>query len=196
MKKGATPIIAVILLLLITIAAGGATYLWLSRTQSTLFAQTSEGITASSKQIYGRIDIVSVWNETNQLCLLLRNLSEQEITYTDEDLENDLGLDPEALRGFYTAIYEAFVGGDRMVRFSTELRFPIYRALRGVTFLDTGITWLDEVGVDIDDMREGAGLGLRLTTPIGFIRLDYAWKLDRRPGESGGRWHIALGSAF
>ena len=86
--KGATPIIAVILLLLITIAAGGATYLWLSRTQNKLFSQTSEGIDASSKQIYGKIDIISVWNESEQVCMLLRNLSEQEITYTDDDLEN------------------------------------------------------------------------------------------------------------
>ena len=86
--KGATPIIAVILLLLITIASGGATYLWLSRTQSNLFSQTSEGLQSSSKQIYGKIDIISAWNETNQICMSLRNLSEQEITYTDEDLED------------------------------------------------------------------------------------------------------------
>ncbi|HDR53098.1 MAG TPA: hypothetical protein ENN60_00265 [archaeon] len=86
--KGATPIIAVILLLLITIAAGGATYLWLSRIQDTLFTQTGEGLTASSKQIYGKIDIISAWNETTQICLLLRNLSEQQITYTEKDLES------------------------------------------------------------------------------------------------------------
>lgn len=86
--KGATPIIAVILLLLITIAAGGATYLWLSRTQSKLFSQTTEGLDASSKQIYGKIDIISAWNESEKVCLLLRNLSEQEITYTDDDLQN------------------------------------------------------------------------------------------------------------
>ncbi len=115
---------------------------------------------------------------------------------TDEDLENDLGLDSEGLRDFYTAVYEAFVGGDRMFRFSTELRFPIYGALKGVTFLDAGVTWLDEVGFDIDDMREGAGLGLRINTPVGSIRLEHAWKLVRRPGESVGRWHIALGSTF
>ena len=83
-----------------------------------------------------------------------------------------------------------------MVRFNTELRFPIYKMLRGVTFLDAGVTWLSEVGFDIDNMREGAGLGLRLNTPVGAVRLEYAWKLDRRPGESMGRWYFTIGSAF
>jgi flagellin-like protein len=85
--KGATPIVAVILLLLITIAAGGSTYLWLSRTQSKLFTQTTTGIEESSKDVYGKLDIVSIWNSTTQLCLLVRNGSDQEITYKAADLE-------------------------------------------------------------------------------------------------------------
>ncbi|MBR9689654.1 MAG: hypothetical protein GOV01_02015 [Candidatus Altiarchaeota archaeon] len=85
--KGATPIIAVILLLLITIAAGGSTYLWLSRTQSTLFTQTTTGIEESSKDVYGRISVVSIWNDTTQLCLLIRNGSDQDITYKEADLK-------------------------------------------------------------------------------------------------------------
>lgn len=85
--KGATPIVAVILLLLITIAAGGSTYLWLSRTQSKLFTQTTTGIEESSKDVYGKLDIVSVWNESTQLYMLIRNGSDQEITYKEADLE-------------------------------------------------------------------------------------------------------------
>ena len=85
--KGATPIIAVILLLLITIAAGGSTYLWLSRTQSKLFTQTTSGIDESSKDVYGKVTIVSIWNVTTELCLLIRNGSDQDITYKVADLE-------------------------------------------------------------------------------------------------------------
>lgn len=84
--KGTTPIIAVILLLLITIAAGGSTYLWLSRTQSKLFAQTTTGIEESGKDVYGKLSIVSSWNESTQLCLLIRNGSDQDITYKSSDL--------------------------------------------------------------------------------------------------------------
>ncbi|MBR9680872.1 MAG: hypothetical protein GOU98_03555 [Candidatus Altiarchaeota archaeon] len=84
--KGTTPIIAVILLLLITIAAGGSTYLWLSRTQSKLFTQTTTGIEESGKDVYGRLSIVSTWNESSQLCVLIRNGSDQDITYKAADL--------------------------------------------------------------------------------------------------------------
>ncbi len=85
--KGATSIIGVILLLLITIAAAGSTFLWLSRTQTSLLSKTSTGISESQKQIYGKIKIVSAWNSTDQICLLLRNLSEQDITYQEDDLK-------------------------------------------------------------------------------------------------------------
>lgn len=89
--KGATPIVAVILLLLITIAAGGSTYLWLSRTQSKLFTQTTTGIEESGKDVYGKINIVSIWNQSvasqDTLCVLIRNGSDQDITYKSADLQ-------------------------------------------------------------------------------------------------------------
>jgi flagellin-like protein len=85
--KGTTPIIAVILLLLITIAAGGSTYLWLSRTQSKLFTQTTTGIEESGKDVYGKITVVSIWNQTTMLCVLVRNGSDQDITYKKADLQ-------------------------------------------------------------------------------------------------------------
>lgn len=85
--KGATPIVAVILLLLITIAAGGSTYLWLSRTQNKLFTQTTTGVEESSKDVYGKVSLVSVWNETTKLCLLIRNGSDQDVTYKEADLD-------------------------------------------------------------------------------------------------------------
>ncbi|MBR9679743.1 MAG: hypothetical protein GOU99_01680 [Candidatus Altiarchaeota archaeon] len=86
--KGATPIIAVILLLLITIAAGGSTYLWISKTQSTLFERTTSGVEESTKDVYGEISIGTVWNKTTLICMTIRNTSDnEEITYTTNDLE-------------------------------------------------------------------------------------------------------------
>ena len=85
--RGATPIVGVILLLLITIAAGGSTYLWLTRTQSKIFTQASTGIEESAKDVYGKISIISVWNESTMLCILIRNTSDQDITYTSDDLK-------------------------------------------------------------------------------------------------------------
>jgi outer membrane translocation and assembly module TamA len=45
-------------------------------------------------------------------------------------------------------------------------------------------------------MRWGVGLGLRLDTPAGPIRLEYAHKINPRPGESAGQWWFAFGMPF
>ena len=86
--KGATPIVAVILLLLITIAAGGSTYLWISKTQSDLFKRTTSGVEESTKDVYGELSIGTVWNTSDQICLTIRNTSDnEEITYSTSDLQ-------------------------------------------------------------------------------------------------------------
>lgn len=40
------------------------------------------------------------------------------------------------------------------------------------------------------------GLGLRLRTPVGPLRLEYARNLNRRPLDPGGAWHFSVGFPF
>jgi outer membrane protein insertion porin family len=37
---------------------------------------------------------------------------------------------------------------------------------------------------------------LRVDTPIGPVRLEYGWKLDRVTGESPGEWFFSIGNPF
>jgi outer membrane protein insertion porin family len=39
-------------------------------------------------------------------------------------------------------------------------------------------------------------LGVRIDTPIGPIRVEYGWKLDRAEGETPGEWVLAIGNVF
>ena len=56
---------------------------------------------------------------------------------------------------------------------------------------------LDRSKVDPEDVRYSLGLGLRLNTPVGPVRLDYARKLNLPQSEHGkDAWHVALGHAF
>jgi len=87
-------------------------------------------------------------------------------------------------------------GGDMMVNMNAELRVPIRYGFIGAVFTDAGSVWYARSPVNGFDLRETSGLGLRYLTPVGPIGLDYAWKLDRREGESEAEWHFTIGAVF
>jgi outer membrane protein insertion porin family len=87
------------------------------------------------------------------------------------------------------------LGGRYLGEASAELRFPLYRILGGVVFVDVGNIWREYHEIP-DGLRWGVGVGLRLKSPLGSIRLDYGFKIDRREEESAGSLHFAIGEAF
>ncbi|MHB1012386.1 MAG: outer membrane protein assembly factor BamA [Desulfobacteria bacterium] len=87
-------------------------------------------------------------------------------------------------------------GGDMMVNLNNELRVPLRYGLIGAVFIDAGSVWFARDPVNGFDLRKSSGLGLRYLTPVGPIGLDYAWKLDRREGETAAEWHFTIGAVF
>jgi outer membrane protein insertion porin family len=77
-----------------------------------------------------------------------------------------------------------------------ELRHPLVRSLSGAIFCDAGNCWEKELPADRLHLRSSAGLGLRFHFFLGVVRMDYAWKLDRRPGEKAGALVFNMGHAF
>lgn len=61
---------------------------------------------------------------------------------------------------------------------NVELRFPVYKDLGGVTFLDSGALSRDSFHADLSNLRYAAGLGLRYYTIIGPVQLDFGYKLN------------------
>jgi outer membrane protein assembly factor BamA len=87
-------------------------------------------------------------------------------------------------------------GGNAVIIINNELRFPLYSIFDGVGFVDVGTVYPTISDISLSELRETAGLGLRLRTPWFLLRLDYGFKLDRRPGESRGRLFFSIGQAF
>ena len=64
------------------------------------------------------------------------------------------------------------IGGDSLLVFNQEARFPIYRWMNGVVFADAGNIFTDDQTVSFGDLKIGVGFGLRFDTPVGLIRGD------------------------
>jgi outer membrane protein assembly factor BamA len=83
-----------------------------------------------------------------------------------------------------------------MLVINNEVRFPLWWIVDGVTFVDVGNVFPHVGDFSLSDMRESAGVGVRLRTPWFLVRVDYGIPLDRRPGESKSRAFFSIGQAF
>lgn len=85
------------------------------------------------------------------------------------------------------------IGGKTMLNFNVELVFPLVTSagIKGVVFFDTGNAW--ESGYYLDDMRKTAGVGIRWYSPIGPLRLEWGYVLDRKEDESASRFEFTIG---
>jgi len=87
-------------------------------------------------------------------------------------------------------------GGNAVFILNNELRMPVVRILDGVVFLDVGNVYPTIKDFSFTDLRESAGVGLRLRTPWVLLRTDYGFVLDPRPGEKRSRFYFSIGQAF
>src|SRR5262249_55589049 len=100
-----------------------------------------------------------------------------------------------SLRGFKIDSVEP-EGGNALLLGSTELRVDANRRLSVAAFSDIGNVYPVVADIDLGNLRYTAGVGLRYRTAVGPLRVDWGFKLDRRPGESLSRVHVTVGHAF
>lgn len=87
-------------------------------------------------------------------------------------------------------------GGQLLLTASSELQTVLFKNFKLAAFFDSGSLTDNFSQVGLDSFRHSAGVGLRYVTPVGPLRLDYGFKLDKKAGESIGRLHFAFGYAF
>ncbi len=87
-------------------------------------------------------------------------------------------------------------GGGALALTNLEWRIPIAGAFGINLFVDGGNVWREMGEVDLSEMRWGAGLGLRYASPIGPLRVEIGWKLEREPFEDPYEAFVSLGNAF
>jgi outer membrane protein insertion porin family len=88
------------------------------------------------------------------------------------------------------------VGGRLALSGSVEARYNLIGNWELTIFVDAGSVQKSVDDQGSDDWRYATGLGLRYRTPIGPIGLLYGRKLNPRPGESSGQFHLSVGYTF
>lgn len=88
------------------------------------------------------------------------------------------------------------LGGKAMLVLNQEARFPIYRWVRGVVFLDAGSVFAELGDIGFGALTGAGGLGLRITTPFAVLRVDYGKPLWRAPEDASGQWIFGIGHTF
>ena len=88
------------------------------------------------------------------------------------------------------------LGGSAVFIVNNELRVPLVGIVDGVAFADVGNVFKDVSDFSFADLRESAGVGLRVRTPWFLLRGDYGIVLDGRAGEHRSRFYFSIGQAF
>ena len=90
------------------------------------------------------------------------------------------------------------LGGKLLLGANAELRFPLYRKLRGALFIDGGQVADSLRGAAPRRWKYGAGAGIRYRTPVGPIRADFGYKLNPDKPMAADMWrlHLSIGEAF
>ena len=96
----------------------------------------------------------------------------------------------DTLRGYEDYQFK----GKRMYAATLEYRIPIAKKIEGVVFTDFGNAWgIDAAKIpwyaDVNKLHFAYGVGLRVQTPIGPVRLDYG------RGDKG-KFHFSFGAQF
>lgn len=89
-------------------------------------------------------------------------------------------------------------GGDKYVVANAELLFPLAEkyGVRGVVFFDTGNAFNEGQSIDIGDLREDVGAGIRWNSPFGPLRIEAGYVLDKHAGDQPYQWQFSAGAFF
>jgi len=91
------------------------------------------------------------------------------------------------------------IGGDAILIGNAELTFPVFeKILKAAIFYDVGNVWekAEEFLVG-SKYKQGAGVGIRVKTPLGPVKLDYGYPLVKNEGDKKqGEFYFSMSHGF
>ena len=121
---------------------------------------------------------------------------------TDEVPPDELfypgGTGADGIRGYpdNSVVPEGQDGGRAEFITSTEITFPISGdQIIGVMFLDAGNSYNYLSEINVQKLKKGIGMGVRIMSPMGLLGFDYAYGMDRKVNNKW-QFHFQFGSTF
>jgi len=90
------------------------------------------------------------------------------------------------------------IGGNKFLLGTAEIQFPILEeavSLKGAVFFDAGNVFAEGEPYELS-FRTDTGVGIRMITPIGPMRLDWGYNLQPRDGEGRSKVQFTVGRIF
>lgn len=91
------------------------------------------------------------------------------------------------------------IGGEALLVGNAEVTFPIYeKVLKGAIFYDVGNVWRRaEDFIAGGNYRSGVGVGVRVKTPVGPVKVDYGYPLVRNyDDDRNGEFYFSMSRGF
>ncbi len=90
------------------------------------------------------------------------------------------------------------IGGEKMMVFNVEFRFPLIKeqGIIGLIFYDAGNVFTADQDYTFQDIRHSAGVGVRWYSPLGPLRLEWGYNLDRKEDEPASNVEFSIGTVF
>ena len=89
-------------------------------------------------------------------------------------------------------------GGSSQFVNNLEIIFPLLDSagLKGVVFYDIGEAFDDNQSIRLRDLRQAYGAGVRWNSPLGPIRIEFGFPIDKEEGEDSAVTLFSLGAPF
>lgn len=113
-------------------------------------------------------------------------------TITVRDDDGNLVFDPRPGFG------RVPLGGDSFFQLNLEYHVLLGGPLRVLAFVDAGNVYSNDFGVDLSNLRQTAGLEMRLLLPVfgAPLRFIYAFNLDELPNDDFETFQFNIGTSF
>ncbi|MFC1703223.1 outer membrane protein assembly factor BamA [Candidatus Omnitrophota bacterium] len=137
----------------------------------------------------GRVGVVDAFDDSDDVPIYERFFAGGAYTIRGYNERKVGPIDP---------VSEDPIGGKSIMVGNIEYTVPLIEFIRVAAFYDIGNVWPDVNQLGDGGFKAGVGLGLRVKTPIGPIRLDYGFPLNDEPGEEEkeGKLYFSVSHGF